>query len=234
MQKTSYTKKIAVIGMLCALAYICMFVFRIKVGFLTFDAKDAVIAITSLIYGPLWGGLTAVLVPVLEFLTVSDTGVYGLIMNTLSSVTFAAVCGSIYKYKRSFSGAIIGVIASAFSVTAVMMVANLFVTPLFMGVERSTVVGMIPTLLLPFNAVKATLNAALTLALYKPFTTALRQARLLPQSQAPSFRLHRKSVVLLVCSLIVAVAAIVFLMMALSGEFELFRSFATATDACIG
>ena len=209
--------------MMCALAYICVFVFRIKVGFLTFDAKDAIIAITSLIFGPIWGGITAVLVPFLEFLTVSDTGLYGLIMNILSSVTFAVICGSIYKYKRSFSGAIMGVVVAALSVIAVMMVANLFITPLFMGVERSEVVAMLPTLLLPFNAVKATLNAGLTLALYKPFTTALRQARLLPTGETPAFRMNKKSVALLVVSLLVVAAAVVTMLLVLSGEFEWFR-----------
>ena len=223
MQKSSNIKKITVIGLMTALAYICMFVFRIKVSFLTFDAKDAVIAIASLIYGPLWGGITALLVPILEFLTVSDTGVYGLIMNSLSSVTFAVVCGSIYKYKRNFNGAIFGVVSSAFAVTAVMMVANLFITPLFMGVERSVVAGMLPTLLLPFNAIKATLNAALTLALYKPFTTALRQAKLLPKAEI-AYRMGKKSVALLVISLLVVVAAVVTMLLVLPGEFQLFRT----------
>ncbi len=223
MQKSLNTKKLAVVAMMCALAYICVFVFRIKVGFLTFDAKDAIIAITSLIFGPIWGGITAVLVPFLEFLTVSDTGLYGLIMNILSSVTFAVICGSIYKYKRSFSGAIMGVVVAALSVIAVMMVANLFITPLFMGVERSEVVAMLPTLLLPFNAVKATLNAGLTLALYKPFTTALRQARLLPTGETPAFRMNKKSVALLVVSLLVVAAAVVTMLLVLSGEFEWFR-----------
>ncbi len=210
------------IGLMTALAYICMFVFRIKVSFLTFDAKDAIIAITSLIYGPIWGGLTAVLVPILEFFTVSDTGVYGLIMNTLSSATFALVCGAIYKVKRDFNGAILGVVASAFSVTAVMMVANLFITPIFMGVERLVVVDMLPTLLLPFNAVKATLNAALTLVLYKPFTTALRQARLLPKREE-SYRMSAKSVVLLITSLVIATAAVIVMLLVMNGEFEWIR-----------
>ncbi len=222
MQKSSHIKKITVIGLMTALAYVCMFVFRIKVSFLTFDAKDAVIAIASLIYGPVWGGITAILVPVLEFFTVSDTGVYGLIMNSLSSVTFSVVCGSIYKYKRNFNGAILGVVASAFAVTAVMMVANLFITPLFMKVPREVVVGMLLPMLLPFNAIKATLNAALTLAFYKPFTTALRQAKLLPKSEV-AYRMSKKSLALLLLSLLVVVAAVVTMLLVLPGEFQLFR-----------
>ena len=35
---------------------------------------------------------------------------------------------------------------------------------------------MIPTLLLPFNAIKAVLNAALTLCLYKPISKVLKKS----------------------------------------------------------
>jgi hypothetical protein len=59
---------------------------------------------------------------------------------------------------------------------AVMMLANLFVTPYYMHVTQADVVGLIPTLLLPFNAVKAVLNAALTLCLYKPISKVLKKS----------------------------------------------------------
>ena len=58
--------------------------------------------------------------------------------------------------------------------TAVMILANIFITPYYMGVARSDVMTMIPTLLLPFNAIKAVLNASLTLCVYKPLTKILK------------------------------------------------------------
>ena len=70
--------------MLCALAYICVFILKFKVGFLTFDFKDAVISIISFLYGPLYGVFSAGIVAFMEFITISDTGAYGLIMNFLS------------------------------------------------------------------------------------------------------------------------------------------------------
>ena len=106
-------------------------------------------------------------------------------MNALSSATFVLVTGAIYKYKRTLYGAIVGLLAGIFSVTAVMLLANLFITPLYLrymlGVPAtmSTVVEMIPTILLPFNFIKATLNAALVLLLYKPVSTALKKMRVL-------------------------------------------------------
>jgi hypothetical protein len=45
---------------------------------------------------------------------------------------------------------------------------------------------MIPTLLLPFNLVKALVNASLVLILYKPVCRAMQAARLLPASSSDS------------------------------------------------
>ena len=52
MTKNASLKKLSVTAMLCALAYICMFVFKFKVGFLTFDLKDAVLTVIAFLYGP--------------------------------------------------------------------------------------------------------------------------------------------------------------------------------------
>ncbi len=223
MQKTSHIKKIAVVGVMCALAFLCMFVFRFKVMFLTFDVKDAILAIISLLYGPVWGVASAIIVPLLEFFSVSDTGVYGLIMNILSSVTFASVCGLVYKYKRSFGGAILSVSLGALSMIAVMLLANLFVTPIYMNLPRGEVAAMIPTLLLPFNAIKSVMNAAVTLAIYKPFTTALRRTGLITRTDH-NYRASTKTVLLLVISLVIAALSVVILLTVLGGNFELFRT----------
>ena len=96
-------KKISVTAVLCALAYLCMFVFRFKVSFLTFDFKDAILAVISFLYGPIYGIVSALVVALTELISVSDTGVYGFIMNFLSSAAFAGVCGVFYKYKHNGS-----------------------------------------------------------------------------------------------------------------------------------
>ena len=77
----SATKKLVVSAMFCAMAYVAMFVFRFKVSFLTFDFKDVFISILSLLYGPVYGVMSAAVVALLELVTVSDTGWYGLVMN---------------------------------------------------------------------------------------------------------------------------------------------------------
>ena len=219
MQKTKL-RAMAVTGMITAAAFLITFVFRFKVSFLTFDFKDAFIALLSLMYGPVYGVASAAIVALLEFLTVSDTGVYGLIMNFLASGTFAFVCGIIYKYKRTFSGAILSLVFAALSVVIVMVTANIFITPFYMGVPRSAVIQMILPLLLPFNLAKTVMNASSTLLLYKPVTSGLKKMNILPKGESKSRSL--RSVILAVVSILVMVLTVLFLTLQLNGVFQVF------------
>lgn len=178
-------RRIVMVGLFAAMAYVVMLMIHFPVMFLTLDVKDAIMCLCGLYFGPVAGVLLAVLVPLLEFATVSSTGLYGLIMNILGSVAFVLPTAIIYRYRKTFGGAIIGILSGVFAMIAVMLVANLIVTPYFMGATVDTVVNMIPRLLLPFNAVKAVLNAAIVLLLYKPLSRILRRTGFLaPQKGA--------------------------------------------------
>ena len=220
--KKNNVKKITVTALFCALAFLMTFIFRFKVGFLTFDMKDAILSVISLLYGPIYGIASAGVVAVLELLSVSDTGFYGLIMNFLSSATFALACGSVYKYKRSFSGAIIAVSVSVVSVTAVMMVANIFITPYYMGVGTADVLALIPTMLLPFNLCKAIINATSLLIIYKPITNALKKTKLVPSSQT-AYKFSKKSALLVVVSLAILILAVLFIIFKMGGSFSFLK-----------
>ena len=102
-----------------------------------------------------------------------------------SSCCFACVAAFIYKRKHTLKGAITGLIVGCLSATAVMLLWNFLITPIYMGVPRATVAAMLVPVFLPFNLVKGGLNMALILLLYKPVVTALRKARLVPESHAP-------------------------------------------------
>ncbi len=220
-KKIFTTQKLVAIAMFSALAYVaaaaCSYLPKVG-GFLSLDIKDAIIVLCALIFGPFSGLAIAVIVPVLELVTgFSTTAWYGLVMNILSSVTFCLVTGLIYKYKRSFSGAIIALVSGVFSVTAVMMLANLLITPLYLtyyvGIPTSMkdVAAMIPTILLPFNFLKATLNGALVLLLYKPLSNALRASKIsgyeLPDSK-PKQKLSLRSVLVTVIAAAVVIASL--------------------------
>lgn len=213
-------KKMTVIAVLCAIAYLVSFIFPFKVSFLTFDLKDAIIAISALMYGPIAGLVSSMIVPFLEFITTSETGIYGLIMNFLSSAAFSVTAGFVYKYRRSFSGAILSMCASVLAVTAVMLLANLFITPYYMGVERGMVVELIPSLLLPFNLIKSVINASLTLLIYKPITAAFGRMGMI-ERKTFSKENSLRSILLMLGCLAVAAAAVVVFVLYLGGTVEL-------------
>ena len=73
--------------------------------------------------------------------------------------------------------------------TVVMLLWNWLITPLYMGYPRAAVEAMLIPYFLPFNALKAGLNTALTMVLYKPIANTLRKTGLLeqrPHGTAPS------------------------------------------------
>lgn len=180
-------KKLIVAAVFCALAFVSMFVMRINVIFLTFDAKDAVVTIAGLLLGPLYAFAISVAVPIIESIAIGDTGIWGLIMDFLSTMIFACTCALIYKHKKNIKGAVVGLVSSVFAMTAFMILFNLFIVPLYTpGYTTAAVAKMVPTLFLPFNLTKALLNAALVLILYKPASTALKATKVLPSAKAES------------------------------------------------
>jgi riboflavin transporter FmnP len=195
-----------------------MLVIKIPVQFLTLDIKDSLIILCGLLFGPVTAVAVSFIVPLLEFMTISGTGVYGLIMNVLSSLSFSLTASLIYRYKKTFYGAIVGLVSGVLAMTAVMMLANLLVTPYYMGVPTATVAALIPKLLLPFNLIKAILNAAIVLLLYKPISRILRRGGMIdgtPSNVAKNTNSKTRSIVVTVValSIIVASFAIIFLVL---------------------
>ena len=180
------TKKITAIAMLCALAFIAKLisnVIPIKVsGFLEFDLKDVILVMAGFIYGPLSAAACAVIVSLIEMLSISESGIIGFVMNSISSCAFACTAAFIYKRRRSMRGAELSLICGVLFMTAIMLLWNYLITPLYMHVDRSVVTGMLLTVFLPFNLIKGGMNAVLSLLLYKPLVTALNRAHLIPDS----------------------------------------------------
>lgn len=207
-RKTSLDiKKTASIAMLSALAFLARLVFKIPVSFLTFDIKDTVIALGGLVFGPVSGVVIALVVSLVEMI-ISETGPIGFIMNFVSSAVFAGVASLIYKFKRTFNGAIIGLYSSVAATTAVMLLMNVILTPIYQGVPRSAVIAMLPTLFLPFNFAKTLLNAAIVMLIYKPVVVALRKAKIL-EGKTMNVKFGKQSVITIIISSVSLVAAIV-------------------------
>ena len=177
------------LAMLSAISFVMVLVGRLipdVAGFLSYDPKDAVIVIAGFIYGPMTSVIISVIVSLIEMISISGTGIYGMIMNIFSTCAFAVPAALIYKKMRTMKGAVLGLVTSVVFMTGCMVLWNYIITPYYMRVERSVVAGMLLSVFLPFNLVKGGINMGLTMLLYKPLTTALRRARLIPESSGGS------------------------------------------------
>lgn len=205
---TQKLNRIAATAIFAAIAYLSMFLTPFRVDFLTFDIKDAVMTIGALYLGPLAGLAMSAVTSLLEMFTISQTGIDGMIMNFVGSATYTVVAALIYTYRKSLKNAVLGLVAATLSMTAVMLAANLIITPGFKGVPLEVVIAMIPTLLLPFNLLKGILNAALVMLLYKPVTTAMRATRLAVGEQHKGT--NKNTIIVTIVSLAVIAAALAF------------------------
>ena len=176
-------RRMVMTAMFMVLTYVTMLLLRIKVPpFLTLDVKDTIIIMCGLFLGPISALVVAVMVPALEFF-VSDTGFYGLIMNTLGSVTFSVTVALFYKWKKTIFGAAVGLVTGALLMTGVMLIANVLITPHYlvlmmhmeMGMAKEMVRSLLAPTLLPFNLLKGFLNVGCVLLLYKPLSRALHK-----------------------------------------------------------
>ncbi len=203
-------KTLTAMGMLTALAYAVAAVCKVipKVGgFLSLDMIDAVIGVGGFLFGPLSVALMSVAEALLEFVSVSTTGWYGLLMNIISTTLFLVPAVCIYRRSRRTAGAAGGLAVGVVCRTAGMIVWNYIVTPAYFGMPRAAVLGLMPTIIL-FNLVKGVLNAALIMILYPPVSTALRRVGLAAPGKAQAQgEAHRFNYAPLLVSVLVLITA---------------------------
>lgn len=205
------TKELTTTAMLCAIAYVVVVVGRVPVVlFLKYDPKDIVITLGGLIWGPLTSCIVSVIVSLIEMVTISENGIIGCIMNILSSCSFACTAAYIYKRKRTLKGAVAGLLAGSIAMTTVMLLWNYLITPIYMGYPREAVADLLIPAFLPFNLLKAGLNAGFTFLLYKPITTALRKAGYI--SNSANTQEHKRPIGLWLLSGIIVITCILFIL----------------------
>lgn len=210
-------RKLTTIGMLCAVSYVMVLIGRFipnVAGFLSYDPKDAIVVFSGFVFGPFAALILSVVVSFIEMFTISTTGIYGCLMNIFSTCSFALPAALIYKRMRTVKGAVLGLGVGVVCMTGCMVLWNYMITPLYMKVDRSVVVGMLLPVFLPFNFVKGGLNAGLTMLLYKPLTTALRSVRLLPKGDGGAKKGSVQLGITLAALFVVATFTVLFLIFA--------------------
>ena len=212
------TRQLVTMAVLSAIAYVVMLLIHIKLvpgmEFLTYDPKDVIITMGGFIFGPAAVLMMSFVVSFFEMITVSTTGFIGMAMNMIATFAFAGTAALIYKRQRSMKGAITGLVTGCLTMTAVMLIWNYFLTPIYIGIPRAAVVPMLLPGILPFNLIKSALNAGLTLLIYKPLVIGLRQANLLParaQGEQDASKINIGVVLGAVVALAVCIGIVFFL-----------------------
>ena len=169
------TKRIAVTALFCAVAAICtLFIeFPILPGvtFLKYDPSAIVALVAGFAFGPATGAVVSVL-PYLVHLA-TESGLYGTFMAIVATITLVVPASLVYQRNTTMRGAAIGLVVGGLVCIAATILANIVITPLYMGAPRETVIDMIVPVLLPFNVLKVVINCVVTMLVYKPISKAL-------------------------------------------------------------
>ncbi len=172
------TKKLVLASLFTALSVALLYVPFLRfpifpaAAFLEYDAMDVPILLGAFLLGCKSGLFITLISSLIQGFTVSSaSGFYGIIMHFISTGVFTLV--SAYVNKKC-GKSLPALVAGALAMTVVMIPANLIITPLFMGVERSMVAGMLLPVIIPFNAIKAGINALVTFLVYEPIKKAVK------------------------------------------------------------
>lgn len=165
------TKKLTALAMLTAISAMLITLVHFPLfpaaPFLQYDPADIAILIGAFAYGPIAGVLVTVAASAIQAFLLGGDGVYGFLMHVIASGVLSLVAGSIYRVVHTRKGACIALIAGTLSMGLVMMLANHFITPSFMGAPQAVVDSMLIPVIFPFNLLKAGINSVVTFLVYK-------------------------------------------------------------------
>ena len=89
--------------------------------------------------------------------------------------TFVLVAGFLYQKHKSKKGALIALLCGVVAWGLIMMPANLIITPIFTGMPVEAIRGILLPIILPFNLIKAGINAVVTFLVYKSVSPLLHR-----------------------------------------------------------
>ena len=173
------TRQLVSMAMLGAISIVLVSVIHFPLipaaAFLEYDPADIPILICAFAYGPAAGFILTAVVSFIQGMTVSaQSGIIGIIMHIFATGACVLVAGGIYKKNKTKKPAVFALICGAVVQTLAMIVMNMIFTPLFMGAPLEVVMSMMIPAIIPFNALKAGINCAITFFLYKSISHLIK------------------------------------------------------------
>lgn len=173
------TNFIAKVGMLSAAAFLLQMLgsfMGLKIGgFLEIEFSDLPAIIGTLSLGPL-AGVTIELVKNILHSFMTSTGFVGELANFIVNGVFVLVVGIIYKYNKTKKGAIIALSVGVILMTISAIFTNLYIMlPLYMAsAPFNDKLNLVITLITPFNFVRGSALAVITMLIYKKISPLLK------------------------------------------------------------
>ncbi|MCQ2566677.1 MAG: ECF transporter S component [Clostridia bacterium] len=168
------TKMAILTAISLVLVTICHFPILPALSFLEYDPADVPILLGTFAMGPAAGLLMTLAVCLIQAFLLGGNGLYGALMHFIATGTFVFVAGSYYKSHKTKKGAVIAIVLGIICWIIVMVIANIFITPAFMGAPREAVISMLPGIAL-FNVIISAVNSAITFLLYKRVSGVLHR-----------------------------------------------------------
>ena len=173
-------RKLATMAMLVAISIVLVYLIHFPIfpgaAFLEYDPADIPILIGAFAYGPVAGVLLTVVTAVIQGFTVSaSSGVYGILMHIIATGTFVLVAGFLYQKHKTKKGAMLALLCGVVAWGLIMMPANLIIPPIFTGMPVEAIRGILLPIILPFNLIKAGINAVVTFLVYKSVSPLLHR-----------------------------------------------------------
>lgn len=178
MNRSERTMKITKMAMLAAISVVLVLLIRIPyppAPFLVYDPADIPIFIGTFAFGPMAGLALTAVVSFIQAFVLGGDGLIGFFMHFVATGTFVLVAGYIYKRNKTRKNAVLGLICGTIIMTVSMLLWNLIITPIFLGVPREAVIAMLATVILPYNLLKAGINAIITFLTYKSIARYLHK-----------------------------------------------------------
>ncbi len=166
------TRVLTGMAMLTALSLVLVLLINFPllpaVPFMKYDPADVPILIGTFLFGP-WCGLilTAVVALIQGVFISSDGGPIGILMHFLATGSFVIIVGLIYQRNKTKMATIVALVCGALTMTVVMVGCNLILTPIFLGAPMEKVIELLLPAIIPFNLLKAGINAVLTWLIYQ-------------------------------------------------------------------
>jgi riboflavin transporter FmnP len=179
-QKPVSVRMLATMGIFVAISVVLVLLIHFPIiptaAFLEYDPADIPILIIAFAYGPVAGLAVTLVAALVQGLTVSaGSGPYGIIMHIISTGSLVLAAGIVYRFKHTKKGAAVALIIAVLVSAAVMVPANLIITPMFMGVPVAVVGGMLLPAIIPFNLIKSGANALITFFVYKHISRLIKR-----------------------------------------------------------